>query len=109
MAIVRLNRQYNDAARFLLNQSFETKARSIELSEWKRFDGEYSDVYYTLIHEGEGIGAACYRNESNLKIKVNLQIIGENIADCKPAKYCLIFSPDAQLADKEAEGGRSDI
>lgn len=84
VGITLLDKKYLSKSKILLRQAFTRRAEKIEIEKWRKFEGQYSDIGYTLIHGQDGIGAACYTNNSkDKKVKIKFDIDGENITECK--------------------------
>jgi hypothetical protein len=84
VGLTKISPKYLTKSKLLLNQAFERRAEKLKSDLWKKFENEFSEVGYTLIHSQDGIGSACFKNTSkDKKARVKFNIEGENISECK--------------------------
>ena len=64
-------------AKIQMENAFIQRALELKQHDWRKFEGQYKDIQYTLIHGADGVGAACYQNRTVRKVKINFTI--ENV------------------------------
>lgn len=64
VGVTKVHHSFLSKSKILLRQAYAKRALSLENQDWKRFKNEYSEIGYTLVHEQDGIGAACFQNNT---------------------------------------------